>query len=159
MLNSDTFDNKKKLTGQREPLFPNGVPGAENGVPADLVKGYQPPPDQTAADNGVAPNAAPQVEAKPKPKPKPKPKLARAPVQPQDPAFDQKPASPPTRISIGRVPKPAASATPGGAQTQQADQPSQSVWPAPPQTAPVQQTAQPGQSIWPNPPAPGTVSH
>ncbi len=50
VFNSDMFDSKTKLKGQREPLFPNGVPGTTTGVPADLVKGYQPPPDQTDAD-------------------------------------------------------------------------------------------------------------
>ena len=45
---NDTFDTKKRLQGERQPVFPNGVPGAASGVPQDLVKGYQPPPDQAA---------------------------------------------------------------------------------------------------------------
>ena len=49
LFNSDVFDSKKKLAGQREPLFPDGVPGTTTGVPADLVKGYQPPPDCEAS--------------------------------------------------------------------------------------------------------------
>jgi hypothetical protein len=176
VFNSDVFDSKKKLPGQREPLFPNGVPGAETGVPPDLVKGYKPPPDQDA-DTGAAPDgaaagaAAPppaaQAEAKPKPRPKPKPKLARAPAPaPQDSAFDRKP---PTRINVGLAPKaappaaargqPAAangqSVWPATPQTaSQSASPSQSVWPASPQTAPA---AQSGQSIWPNPPASGSA--
>ncbi len=167
---NDAFDTKKKLQGDREPVFPNGVPGTETGVPPDLVKGYQPPPDQ-ADDTTAAPDAAAEAAAKPKPKPKPKPKLARAPAQPQDPAFNQKASRPATRISIGPAPKPAAPAQQGAgssqsvwpgpsqtAPTQQTAAPSQSIWPAPPQTAPVQQTAQPSQSIWPNPPAPGAPS-
>jgi hypothetical protein len=154
LFNSDTFDSKKKLTGDRQPIFPDGVPGTTTGVPADLVKGYQAPPEQSDASAAPAPEAQ-----KPKPKlaskPKPKPKLAAAPPQPpqgQDSVWNQTPATPatsvPTRISVG--PKPVA---PG----QQAD-PSQSIWPAPPQTAPAQQTAQPAQSIWPDPPAPGKSS-
>jgi hypothetical protein len=147
LFNSDTFDSKKKLTGDRQPLFPDGVPGTTTGVPADLVKGYQAPPDQ--ADASAAP--APEVQ-KPKPKlalkPKPKPKLAAAPAQApqaQDSVWNQKPATAaPTRISVG--PKAVAP-------EQQAD-PSQSIWPASPQSAPAQQTAQPAQSIWPDPPAP-----
>ncbi len=51
LLDNDMFDNKKPLTGQREPVFPDGVPGISTGIPADLYKGYQPPPEQ-AADNG-----------------------------------------------------------------------------------------------------------
>jgi len=157
LMNSSVFETKKKIQGQREPLFPNGVPGAETGVPPDLVKGYKPPPEQADADTSPdgapagAPNAggsapATQAVAPPKPKPKPKPKLARAPAPPQDAAFDQKP---PTRIDVGRSAKPAAPAAASGDN-------SQSVWPASPQTAPAQQTAQPAQSVWPNPPATGT---
>jgi hypothetical protein len=176
IFNSDMFNTKKKMAGDREPLFPEGVPGTNTGVPKDLVKGYQPPPDQ-AADSGdaaAAPGApgAPAAEAaKPQPKPKPKPKLARAPAQPHDAAFDQQNAShPSTRISIGPGPKPGAPAQPAAASqsawptppqaapAQQTAQPAPSPWPAPPQTAPAQQTAQPAQSVWPNPPASGTFS-
>ena len=53
VLAADPFGTKKKLQGEREPLFPSGVPGAETGVPHDLVKGYQPPPEQTAAEESV----------------------------------------------------------------------------------------------------------
>ena len=49
MLSNDMFNTKKKIQGDREPLFPNGVPGAETGVPPDLMKGYQAPPEQAAA--------------------------------------------------------------------------------------------------------------
>src|ERR1700691_5330552 len=55
MFNSDVFNTKTKLKGDRVPLFPDGVPGTTTGVPADLVKGYQPPPDQTDADASQAP--------------------------------------------------------------------------------------------------------
>src|SRR5258708_91749 len=53
---NDTFDTKTKLKGDRQPVFPNGVPGTSSGVPQDLVKGYQPPPDQAA--DATAPDAA-----------------------------------------------------------------------------------------------------
>jgi hypothetical protein len=150
---NDMFDTKKTIQGPREPVFPTGVPGTTTGVPPELVKGYQPPPDQaaeagTAPDGAAAPDAAAEAAAKPQPKPKPKPKLVRAPAQPQDPAFNQKT---PTRISIGPGAKPAASAPPG-------TDTSQSIWPAPPPTGSAPQTAQPAQSIWPDPPAPGTSS-
>ncbi len=39
----ELFDTKKKLSGERKPVFPEGVPGATSGVPAELVKGYQQP--------------------------------------------------------------------------------------------------------------------
>ena len=35
----DWFDTKKKLPGERRAVFPDGVPGVEQGVPKDLYKG------------------------------------------------------------------------------------------------------------------------
>jgi outer membrane biosynthesis protein TonB len=171
LLDNDMFDTKKPLHGQREPVFPGGVPGATTGIPADLYKGYQPPPDE-AASGTATPLAPPVAEAekpveKPKPraKPKPKPKVARAPEPPR------------TTISVGlgKKPKPVAERQAGPAQTDwpappptaaqaqpsqsvwpappsTASAPSQTVWPAPPPTGGSQQAAQPSQSIWPNPP-------
>jgi hypothetical protein len=145
MFSSDVFDSKKKLTGEREPLFPNGVPGTTTGVPPDLVKGYQAPPDQADASATTPPPAAsaPPATAEAKPKPKPKPKVAAAPAGGQATAAKPKPA-PPTRISVGPPAKPDA---PAGETA-----PVQ--WPGPPPAAPAQQSAQPAQSVWPNPPAP-----
>jgi hypothetical protein len=34
----DFLDTKKKLPGKREPVFPEGVPGIEQGVPKELYK-------------------------------------------------------------------------------------------------------------------------
>jgi outer membrane biosynthesis protein TonB len=135
ILQSDMFETKKKLPGDREAVFPGGVPGTTTGVPPDLVKGYQPPPDQTEA---AAPDAAAPPPEKPKPKPKPK-------VAAQTP-----PKQPPTRISIGG--KPSA---PAQAPVQQTGAPagqSQSVWPAPPPTG-SSQPQQQSQTVWPSPPA------
>ncbi len=168
LLDNNMFGSKKKLQGQREPVFPNGVPGTSTGVPPDLVKGYQPPPDQ-AANNGdaaagaAAAPAAPAAEAakpKPKLKPKPKPKLARAPASPPRTHINIGPARPPATRGQQQA-QPAQSIWPGPPSTapaQNTAQPSQSIWPAQPPTGPAQQTAQPSQSIWPNPPAPGTSS-
>lgn len=173
LFNNDMFDTKKKLSGQREPVFPGGVPGTTSGVPADLVKGYQPPPDPSDADAsqtpppgggtpGGPPGAAPKTastataEAKPKPKPKPRPKVASAPAQPAaqpagaqsgDPIWNQVPAPTrgPTRINVGA--KPAA---PAPAQDQGAS--SQPNWPSP---SPSQSMtpAQQVQTNWPAPPS------
>ena len=146
LLANDMFDTKTKLKGDRQPVFPNGVPGTSSGVPQDLVKGYQPPPDQAADAN--APDAAAEEAAKNQPKPKPKPKVARAPAQPP---------APPRRINIGASPSPAAPAAPQGAAP--APQPSQqSAFPPPPPTAPAQQAAPTIESRWPDPPKPGTSS-
>jgi len=65
--------SKTPLPGERRPVFPQGVPGVPQGVPPDLVKGYQPPPEAPP----------PVVEAKPvRPKPK---KTAAAPAAPRRP--------------------------------------------------------------------------
>lgn len=37
----DFLDTKKKLPGERKPVFPEGVPGLEQGVPKELYKGAQ----------------------------------------------------------------------------------------------------------------------
>jgi hypothetical protein len=157
IFDSDMFNTKKKIAGDREPVFPGGVPGTSTGVPPDLVKGYQPPPDQTATD-AAAPGttAAPPAE-----KPRPKPKVARAAPPAQNPAAKHAPAqaaaSAPTRISVGKPAAPGqqgAASSPQAAPAQQTAAPaasSQSVWPA----APRQQSSQ---SVWPNTPATGTTS-
>jgi len=163
VLSTDIFNTKKKIQGEREPLFPNGVPGTETGVPPDLVKGYQPPAEQPAADAGAAPaagdaaakpapaktaEAAPAEKPKPKVKPKPKPKVARAPAstgtQAKDPFWSG-------------VPKPGATQAQQPAQpawpTPSPGQPAQTNWPTPP-SAQSSQAAPAGQTNWPPPPPP-----
>jgi hypothetical protein len=140
LVSTDIFNTKKKLAGDREPLFPQGVPGAETGVPPDLVKGYQPPPEPVAAEAADA--AAKTTAAADKAKPRPKPKVARAPApQPHDPVWDQRaPASapPPAR-------QPAQSVWP-------APPPAQTNWPAPPAAGQSSQAAPSAQTNWPAPP-------
>ncbi len=168
VFNSDVFDGKKKLSGQRELVFPNGVPGTSMGVPADLVKGYQPPPDQSDADAsqtppgagppaaGAAPGGAPNAgastataEAKPKPKPKlkSKPKLASTPA----PAEPGPAPGGPTHLTIGSRSAAPTQTQSAGAQTNwpapaQQSSPVQANWPAP--AAPAS-----SQTNWPAPPA------
>ena len=117
-LSTDIFSTKKKLQGEREPLFPQGVPGTETGVPPDLVKGYQPPPEQAAVGEG---NPAPQPVAaeKPKPKPKPRPKVAH---------------TPPAASRAAQSPWPPAQSSPAQGQ------PAQTNWPSP--------SGQPAQTNW-----------
>ena len=62
--------SKKPLVGDRRAVFPEGVPGVAQGVPPDLVKGYQPP----------AETPPPVVAAKPE-KPKPKKKTVSCAAQ------------------------------------------------------------------------------
>lgn len=59
----DWIDTKKKLQGDRKPVFPEGVPGLEQGVPKSLYKGAQQEVDQNAQQAAVPP---PPPETKPK---------------------------------------------------------------------------------------------
>lgn len=143
VVSSDIFNSKKRISGDREPVFPQGVPGAETGVPPDLVRGYQPPPEAPAlADNGAQATAKAAAAAeKPKPK-KPRPKVAKVPPQQaHDPAWDQPGATPPA--AAGRP--PAQAAWPSQQSTPQAN------WPAPPAGGQSSQ-APTAQTNWPAPP-------
>jgi len=84
----DFLDTKKKLPGERKPVFPEGVPGLEQGVPKDLYRGarqeqidqqnaaaapapLEPPPGSKAAKSkskskqAAAPAAQPTAAADP----------------------------------------------------------------------------------------------
>ena len=89
----DFLDTKKKLPGERKPVFPDGVPGLEQGVPKNLYKGSRqeqidqenaaaaaagaPPPEQpkrgakgkqpAVASRAPAPDVAQQPAAAPDP--------------------------------------------------------------------------------------------
>lgn len=102
---------KKSLAGDRQPVFPQGVPGVSDGVPRELIKGNQPPPEAQAA---LPEEPPPPVE---KPKPKPKPKKVASPPPPRQPQS----AQPQSSQSPWPSPQPAQSA-----------QPAQTIWPAPP---------------------------
>jgi hypothetical protein len=65
----DWLDTKKKLPGERKPVFPSGVPGVEQGVPKEMYKGAQ-------QDD---PNA--QAQAAP-PQAQPQPQVAQQPLEP-----------------------------------------------------------------------------
>jgi hypothetical protein len=62
----DFLDTKKKIQGERKPVFPDGVPGLEQGVPKQLYKGAsQQNTDQQNAQAAAA-AAQPAQDAKPK---------------------------------------------------------------------------------------------
>jgi hypothetical protein len=103
------LNEKKKLPGDRKPVFPEGVPGVTQGIPQEFIKGNQ-PPQETAAPAvppepekpAVKPRKTAAVDAGDKPKRKPKPRTTTttttttttaAPTQPvqsaPDPAFDR----------------------------------------------------------------------
>jgi hypothetical protein len=103
---------KKSLTGDRQPVFPQGVPGVSDGVPPELMKGNQPPSEAQA----TLPEPPPPAAEKPKPKP-PKKVTSQPPPRQQQSAQPQSSPAP-------WPPEPAQSAQPA--------QPAQTIWPAPP---------------------------
>jgi hypothetical protein len=123
----DKFDifglnEKKKLPGDRKPLFPEGVPGVTQGIPPEFVKGNQPPPDNAeAAPLPAEPAkaaAAAAVDPDEKPKPKRKVKVAKQKLIPDN--------SPPPPQNQQTAPWPAQNQ-----QQQQAPQQSSSApWPS-----------------------------
>jgi hypothetical protein len=73
----DFLDTKKKLPGDRKPVFPEGVPGLEQGVPKDLYKGSRQQVDDPNAQAAAPP---PAEEPKSKRGAKSKGKQAAAPA-------------------------------------------------------------------------------
>jgi hypothetical protein len=116
IFSADMFNTKKKLQGDRRAVFPEGTPGVSQGVPQDLVKGYQPPTEP-------APVAAQPEEPKAKPKPKPRTVARPAPPPPEERAPTATAARP-------SQPQPAAGGWPGSAQPQGGGV----AWPDPPST-------------------------
>src|SRR5262245_36429937 len=106
--------SKTPLKGERRPVFPEGVPGVPQGVPPDMVKGYQPPPE-------VPP---PVVEAKPA-KPKPK-KTASAPSAPRKPRPQPQPQEQQAEQTPARTTTQPVNQSAGGTQTMPGAQPT---WP------------------------------
>ncbi len=98
----DLFGSKKPLPGERRAVFPEGVPGVPQGVPPEMVKGYQPPPEAPP----------PVIEAK-QPRQKAK-KTAAAPRRAQKqppPPQQEEPEEPPMQQA------PAARTMPGAQPT------------------------------------------
>jgi hypothetical protein len=77
----DFLDTKKPLPGNRKPVFPDGVPGVEQGVPKELYKGA-PQQDDSAV---VTPPPAPAPEPEPKAKGKHASKKNTAPAAAPEP--------------------------------------------------------------------------
>src|ERR1700675_2479468 len=84
----DFLDTKKKLPGDRKPVFPEGVPGLEQGVPKDLYKGARQQQEQQNADVAAAAAAAPAPEP-------PKSKQAKSKSKSKQAATDAAPAEQP----------------------------------------------------------------
>ena len=136
LFSSDIFVTKKKLPGERQPVFPEGTPGVPQGVPAELVKGH----NQQAVAEPETTQAIPEKQAvaepekKPKAKPKAKPKVVAKPAEP----------STPTSVTVRRAESP-WSDPPQQQQQQQPQQQQQQEQPA---------AGWPGsqRGMWPDPP-------
>ena len=105
--NLDIFglNEKKKLPGDRKPLFPEGVPGVSQGIPSEFVKGNQPPEGANAVALPVEParkTAAVDSSDEPKPKPKRKPTVSKQKLIPDH--------SPPPEQSLQEPPQQSSSA-------------------------------------------------
>jgi hypothetical protein len=74
----DFLDTKKKLPGERKPVFPGGVPGLEQGVPKDLYKGAN---QQQEAPAVAAVQPVEEPKSKTKSKAKGKQPASAAPAQ------------------------------------------------------------------------------
>lgn len=132
----DFLDTKKKLPGDRKPVFPEGVPGLEQGVPKEMYKGAQQQPDPNAP-------AVAALPAEPQPEPAKPAKSAKAKKTRQQPAAT---AAAPAEAPAGEVD---GEAQPEAAPPTAAPSPKQKIvrkrTTAPPPDQPVQQ-AQPTQT-------------
>ena len=138
----ETFDlesiwsSKKPLPGERREMFPQGVPGVQQGIPPELVQGHQPSAEPLPAAEPEKPKPAPRRVASP-PKQAPPPRQAAPPPQRQQQQVQEEP---PQQQPQARTAQP---------------QQSGAAWPDPPS-----RTAQPQQSgpAWPDPPRPGNTA-
>ncbi|MBR1176083.1 hypothetical protein JQ617_19165 [Bradyrhizobium sp. KB893862 SZCCT0404] len=129
----DFLDTKKKLPGDRKPVFPEGVPGLEQGVPREMYKGAQQPDPNTPA---VA-----ALPAEPPPEPAHPAKGAKA-KKTKQPAAAAAPAEAPAGEVDGEAQPEAAPPTAAPAPKQKIVRRRTT---APPPDQPVQQ-AQPTQT-------------
>jgi hypothetical protein len=156
LFDSDIFNTKKKLPGERKPVFPEGTPGVPQGVPQELVKGYQPPaaPENPAKQSAVPKESATQKEAtaeptdsKPKPqaRPKAKPKVV---AKPAEPSGDVQQSAPSGAVTVRPTSQGPQWPDPPAAQQGQAPAEQGTVagrWPGAPASG--------GGVAWPDPPA------
>ena len=128
----DFLDTKKKLPGERKAVFPEGVPGLEQGVPKDLYKGSRQQVDDPNAQAAAA--APPPEEPKSKRGAKSKGKQAAAPSAADPDAAPEEegstaaapPAPKPAKIVRKRTTAPPPDQPAASAQSSQ-----QSAFPAP----------------------------
>ena len=116
----DWLDTKKKLPGERKPVFPEGVPGMEQGVPKELYKNnverqQREMEQQNAAIAAVPPQGQPQSQQPLEPPPGSKAALKKLKGKPQQaaaPAADQQVVAPADGEAAAADAGPAADAAP-----------------------------------------------
>jgi hypothetical protein len=118
----ELFDNKAKISGKRVPVFPDGVPGVQQGVPPELMQGYQ----AQAEQQSQAATATAQAE-----------KAA---------AEEKKRAAEERRRAAAERPKPKRVAQPPAQQRQTQPEPAPTAQSEPPQRQP---TSAPLADRWP----------
>jgi hypothetical protein len=149
----DWLDTKKKLPGDRKPVFPEGVPGMEQGVPKDLYKGAQqddlnaqtaavPPPQQQPLEpppgskasmkklKGKSQAPAANASATPAEQPGAEPDGETAAAS-QDDGAQAAPPAPKKKIVRKRTTAPPPDQPAQTGATQSGQQQSQSAFPAP----------------------------
>ncbi len=138
----DFLDTKKKLPGDRKPVFPDGVPGLEQGVPKDLYKSEVEKQQQEQAAAAQAANAPPPAED-PKAKRAAKSKKGKATAAastapagaeaaPEEEATPAAPPPPkPAKVARKRTTAPPPDADGSAPAATQSTQQSQGAFPAP----------------------------
>jgi hypothetical protein len=125
----DFLDTKKKLPGERKPVFPEGVPGLEQGVPKDLYKGAHQQVDDPNAQAAVAP---PPPAEEPKSKRGAKSRGKQAAADPDAaPEEDGSTAAAPPAPKPARIVRKRTTAPPPDQSAAPAQSPQQSAFPAP----------------------------
>jgi len=124
----DFLDTKKKLPGDRKPVFPEGVPGLEQGVPKDLYKGSR---QQVDDPNAQAATAAPPPAEEPKSKRGAKSKGKQAAAPDAAPEEEGSTAAAPPAPKPAKITRKRTTAPPPDQSAAPAQSPQQSAFPAP----------------------------
>ncbi len=134
----DFMDTKKKLPGERKPVFPDGVPGLQPGVPKELYRGASAEP---------APEVAPPVE---EPRGK-RPAKSRAGSKSKERAASRAPAAAPVDADAAPAEENTAPAAPPAPRGQKITRRRTTAPPADASAAAPAPQAQPAPSAFPAP--------
>jgi hypothetical protein len=114
----DWLDTKKKLPGERKPVFPQGVPGMDQGVPKELYKNNverqqrEIEQQNAAVANAPPPQGQPQAQQPLEPPPGSKASLKKLKGQPQQAAAPAPAAEPADGEAAAAEAGPASDAAP-----------------------------------------------